>query len=104
MFKEFYEIASQEAYLIDEKYQALENEENRIRERLDEIANERARMVKGKERLAAYVAACTTNAYTCPYCFMRDSATVEMKPIPSTNDRRDVLECSHCYNDIETEW
>lgn len=100
MFKEFLEVAENEIQLIRNEYDNLQEEEDRITERLNEISEIRSKFVIQNDALQSYITACTSNRYTCPSCFIRNGHTVEMSPI-SSQDANDVLECPHCSLQIE---
>jgi len=100
MFKEFIEIAKDEIETIKHKDCALEEEENAIKERLNEIMEMRSKLVINDEALASYISTCTSNPYICPSCFIREGEIVELRPVPSDNGN-DVFECPHCSIAIE---
>lgn len=102
MFKEFIDIAKNEIKAIKEKNSNLQQEENRIRNRLNDIAKMRSKFVIDKDALATYVSACTSNRYLCPFCFISSRNSVEMKPISSKNTN-DIFKCPHCFSIIEVE-
>ena len=102
MFKEFIDAAKNEIEAINEKDSDLQQEEDRIHNRLNEIAIMRSKFVINDNTLAAYISTCSTNSYTCPFCFIASGKTIEMSPI-SSDDANDVFKCSHCSSIIEVE-
>lgn len=102
MYKEFLEIAENEIEVIRNEYDNLQEEENRTRERLNEISEMRSKLGIPHDCLKSYIAACSSNRYTCPYCFVRGNSSAQVEPIGS-NDGTDVFECPHCSLQIEVE-
>lgn len=102
MFQEFYELATEAADDIEQKRHDLDNEEQEIRQHLDDIAKMRAEMPDSKKRFSAYITACASNRYLCPVCFITDGRSVETRPKPS-NNKNDVLECPHCQLHVDIE-
>ena len=104
MFKEFIDVAKNEIEAINEKDSALQQEENRIRNRLNDITEMRSKFVIKDNKLQAYISACASNPYTCPSCFVNQGSTIEMRPIESDNIddiNIDVFKCPHCSSIIE---
>jgi len=106
MFKEFISTAQNEIETIKSKNKALQQEEDRIRNRLNEIAEMRSKLVIKNDTLQSYVSACASNPYTCPSCFINQNSTIEMRPIGADNIDDidvDVFKCPHCSTIIEVE-
>jgi hypothetical protein len=106
MFKEFIDAAKNEIEAINEKDSDLQQEEDRIRNRLNEIAEIRSKPVIKDDALQSYITACTSNLYTCPSCFISQNSIIEMRPIGSDNKNNvdiDIFKCPHCSSIIEVE-
>jgi hypothetical protein len=104
MFKEFISVAKNEIEAIKEKDSAFQQEENRIRNRLNDITIMRSKLVIKDNTLQAYISTCASNPYTCPSCFINQGSTIEMRPIRSDNIDDvdiDVFKCPHCSSIIE---
>lgn len=104
MFKEFIEVAESEIEAIREKDSALQQEESRIRNRLNELSEIRSKFIIKDTALASYVSACASNPHTCPSCFISQNSTVTMRPITAdyaTDIEIDIFKCPHCALAIE---
>ena len=102
MFKEFMEFAEYEIKAVRAEDTALDEEEQRLRKRLDEIVQMRSNFMVNDEALASYKSACASNRYTCPICFIRHNTTYKMKPAP-TDSIKSAFKCPHCDTTIEVQ-
>jgi len=100
MYKEFLEIAGEFIQEVHHKHAQLQQEEEKLRNRLDEIKEERSNFAEIDTCMESYTA-CGCE-YPCPECFVNRSLTVEMSPMDS-NNRLDIFRCPHCSLQIEIE-
>lgn len=65
-----------------------------------------AELAKTNELIAAiepkrgHAVAYKSDQNFCPFCFIHNGISVEMKPIPSDSEN-DIFKCSHCSSEIE---
>ena len=83
---------------IRQQDQALEQEENTVRTRLNEIKELRAKFAEAYINLKSYPP--SGSEYPCPRCFVIDGLARETKPVPSDSEV-DIFRCSHCELEIE---
>ena len=106
MFKEFKEYAESEIESVRDEDARLNEEENRIRNRLNEISEIRSKFVIQNDALASYISACAAGFNTCPSCFISKNSTIEMRPAAHDEEsdiNNDVFECPYCSASIEVE-
>ena len=83
---------------VRQQDQALEQEENKVRARLNEIEEMRSNFAEVNARINSYPP--SGSEYPCSACWMVDSVSREMKPISSESEI-DIFRCSHCGLEIE---
>ena len=96
--KEFIQEAHRTVDDVRQQDQALEQEENKARNRLNEIEEMRSNFAKVNARINSYPP--SGSEYPCPRCFVADALTREMNPISSEGEV-DIFRCSHCELEIE---
>ncbi len=96
--KAFIQEAHRTVDEVRQQDQALEQEENKVRARLNEIEEMRSNFSKINTHINSYPP--PESEYPCPACWMVDSVSREMKPVPSDSEV-DIFRCSHCGLEIE---
>ncbi len=96
--KEFIQEAYRTVNEVRQQDQALEQEENKVRARLNEIKEMRSNFAKANINLKAYPP--SGSEYPCPRCFVIDDLVRETKQVPSEGEV-DIFRCSHCELEIE---
>lgn len=100
MFKEFIDAAQQFVDQIHYKHAQFDREEEQLRERLNEIEDERSNLAKVDTCMDSYKS-CGCN-YPCPECFVTKGRVVEMTPLGS-EDNSEMFRCGHCNLEIQVE-
>jgi len=90
---EFLQAAKDAANNAAREDKALEDEENKICARLNEIKKRRDDLADAPTRLTAYPP--SGAKIPCPFCFVANGLAVEMKDIPSSGES-DEFECGQC--------
>ena len=96
--KAFIQEAHRTVDEVRQQDQALEQEENKVRARLNQIEELRSKFSKAYINLKAYPP--SGSEYPCPTCFVIDGVARETKPIASESEV-DIFRCSHCELEIE---
>jgi len=96
--KAFIQEAHRTVDEVRQQDQALEQEEDKIRDRLNEIEEMRSNFAEINTRINSYPP--SGSEYPCPACWMVDSVSREMNPVSSESEI-DIFRCSHCRLEIE---
>ena len=96
--KEFIQEAHRTVDNVRQQDQALEQEENKVRARLNEIEEMRSNFAEVNTRINSYPP--SGSEYPCPRCFVIDGLAREMKPMFSKG-QMDIFQCPHCELAIE---
>jgi len=100
LFQEFTDTAKELVERMRYKYAQLDQEEEKLRKRLNEIESERAKSSEINTCIDAYTS-CGCD-YPCPECFVSERRIVEMISLDS-DDELDIFKCKHCNLEIEIE-
>ena len=96
--KEFIQEAHGTVDDVRQQDQALEQEEKKVRERLNEIEEMRSNFAKVNARINSYPPSGCEDP--CPRCFIIEGVPRKMKPVTPEN-KIDMFRCSHCELEIE---
>ena len=96
--KSFIQEAHRTVDEVRQQDQALEQEEDKVRARLNEIKELRTKFTEADINLKAYPP--SGSEYPCPRCFVIDGLARETTPVPSDSEV-DIFRCSHCELEIE---
>jgi hypothetical protein len=96
--KAFDEFAKEVAGQVDNENQRLNNEKAKLETDLRKVSELIPLVEQKKRRVVAY----TSDSGLCPFCFIHNNLSVEMKPVPSNSDI-DIMKCKHCASELEIE-
>jgi len=83
---------------IREQDKALQQEEERLREQLNEIEGKRSNFAQVDARFNSYPLVKTEDP--CPRCWLFDGVASKSRPAGHDENDNDVFRCSHCDYEI----
>ena len=96
--KAFDDFSKEVAEQVDNENKRLHNEKARLETELAKVDEQIFLAEQKKRRVVAY----TSDGGLCPYCFIHNNLSIEMKPIPSDSEL-DIMKCKHCSSELEIE-